>query len=267
MKPLILKILTTIKPPNSSLGKKVAVCILFALLIFSIPAFGDYTPVFQSFEPGHAQILGNIYGDGTPFVGQGDYLGNGAWTEFVSPDGSLIARRVHDFNNLVTDQIWSCDANVYAKAKYAGLYQSFGWNQGGTTGTNYEQLLTQADIGDSNGVSIDTMVDYLWGINPGYNRFFWSKPSENIDLRDHMVTYKIEPYQDFKFNSVFEPESSVWLLCFEDLSPWHCWADWDYNDFIVEVQCRIPEPTSMALLGFGSLLLNRGVRKFNKKRE
>ena len=264
MKLLILKMLTAIKQPNNTLVKKSVVCMLSVLLIFSIPALGDYTPVFQSYEPNHAQILGNIYGDGTPFIGQGDYLGNGVWTEFVSPDYSIIARRVHDFNNPVTDQIWSCDAEVFAEAKYAFMYQSFGWNQGGTTGTNYDELLTEADIGDSNGVFVDALGDYLWGIHPDYDRYFWSKPSENFDLRDHMVTYKIEPYQDLQFNSVFEPQSSIWLLCFEDLPPWRCQKDWDYNDFIVEVQCRVPEPATIALLGLGSLVLVKRKSRISK---
>ena len=256
MKRLFLKLI--------EMKKKTVVCLLFALM-FSVSAFGDYTPVLQSGEPNHAQILGDIYGDGTPFIGQGVYLGDGAWTEFVSPGGTIIARRIHDFNDFLTDQIWSCDAEVFAKAKNAGLDQSFGWNQGGIVGDNYEELLTDANIGDLSGVAIDANGDFLWGIQPtGYE--FWSLQSENSDQMDHMVTYKIEPYNDGldQFNAIAGPQISVWLLCFEDLPSWHFQNDWDFNDFVVEATCRVPEPTTIALFGLGSLLLSRS-RRFNKK--
>ena len=171
--------------------KRGAVFVLSALLTFSVSAFGGFTPVLQSGEPNHAQILGDIYGDGTPFIGQGLYLGQGAWSEFLSPGGSLIARRVNDFVDDVpvpTDQVWACSSpEVFAKAKYAGLEQSFGWNQGGTLGGNYDELLNEDDIGNP-GVLVGASGDFLWGIQPGPYEF-WSKRSENPDLKDHMVTY------------------------------------------------------------------------------
>ncbi len=241
--------------------KRIAVTVVLALLTFSLSAFGGFTPVLQSAEPNHAQVLGDIYSGGTPFTGQGVDLGDGAWTEFLSPDGNLIARRVHDFEDLapvLTDQVWTCSAEVLAKAKYAGLNQSFGWNQGGTSGSNYEELLTDANIGDLVGVLLESPGDFLWGIQPHSSDFsesyeWWSKQDQNNDQTDHMVTYQIvsDGISATTLNS--EPEETVWLLFFEDLPDE---TDWDYNDFVVEVTC-IPEPATVCLLGLGTLSLLR----------
>ena len=54
----------------------------------------------------------------------------------------------------------------------------FGWNQGGTSGGNYEELLNEGDIGSFVGVPVESPGEYLWGIKPGYYKF-WSKQSEN----------------------------------------------------------------------------------------
>ncbi len=235
--------------------------LVFALLAFSVPALGAFTPVLQSGEPNHAQILGSIYGDGTPFIGQGDNLGNGAWSEFVSPNSLLIARRVHDFVENVpvpTDQVWTCSADVFAKAKYAGLNQSFGWNQGGVSGGNYEELLNEGDIGNLVGVPVESPGEYLWGIKPSCYKF-WSKQSENIDQKDHMVTYRIESYRPSVSDLIPRSDSAVWLLFFEDLPSFRCKSDWDYNDFVIEVNC-VPEPTTIMLLGFGTMGLLRRKR-------
>lgn len=231
---------------------------MIIVLSLSVYALGAFTPIYAPppGEASHAKILGEIYDGGTDFIGAGAPLNYGMWSEYSSADNSIIAYRIDDD----FDQIWSMDSIVEAKAKYAGQNQSFGWDQGALDGTNYTELLTDADIGDP-GVYVATSGDFLWGLKSTGslgNYLWWSNQSLNYDGKDHMVTYKIEG-----LNTGYE----VYLLFFEDLPTYdrkQCpLADWDYNDFVVEVS-QVPEPTSIAILGFGvlaSLMHRRGSLK------
>ena len=205
-------------------------------------------------EPSYAQILGDIYG-GT-FTGSGTDLGYGMWTVFSN--STVTAHRINDLNgeietlNIITngpddvDQIWTNGtAIVTAEAKHAWLFQSFGWNGGGT-GTNYYELVTKVgQVSDPFQIS----GDFLWGGRP-YDDcpyLWWSKNSNNWDSgSDHMVTYKITGLQTNR---------TVWLVFWEDL-PTDNPSDFDFNDFVVEIRA-IPEPGSMLLLGLGALALLR----------
>jgi hypothetical protein len=205
-------------------------------------------------EANHATILSGIYG-GT-FTKQTSPL-SGLLVDYSN--GSITARRAYDHDdesvslNLLTqildgevDQIWTDgSAIITARAKYAGLNQSFGWNGGGT-GTTYEQLLSDANLGQE-GVTFNVGGDFLWGYKPdGYQ--WWSLNSKNSD-EDHFVTYKIEG-----LDGPFYENKTVWLLFMEDLPLAD--ADKDYNDFVVEISA-IPEPATIALLLLGGLLLRK----------
>ncbi|MGB8227217.1 MAG: PEP-CTERM sorting domain-containing protein, partial [Sedimentisphaerales bacterium] len=232
---------------------------LFAIFVASASAqnFG-YTSVCAppDGEANHATILSGIYG-GT-FTKQTSPL-SGLLVDYSN--GTITARRAYDHDdeavslNLLTqtldgevDQIWTDgQATITAKAKYASLNQSFGWNGGGT-GIAYEQLLSDANVGQE-GVTFNVDEDFLWGHKPdGYQ--WWSLEENNSDCKDHFITYKIE--------GLGGPDV-VWLLFMEDLPLSQ--ADRDYNDFVVEISA-IPEPATIALLAFGSLLLRK--RNSNK---
>jgi hypothetical protein len=233
--------------------KLITICAVAAMVIVSASSavFGlSYTTISNPpiGEANHAQILHTIY-DGGTFSKSGVNYSN----------GSTTALRVYDFGNdaiklnLFTgtpndiDKIWTDGVStVTAKAKYASLSQSFGWNQGGILGNNYEELLTDTDIGDP-GVPVEPSGDFLWGIHPG-SSYWWSRQNENNDQMDHMVTYQIA--HDGISGAFLNSEPKVWLLFFEDLPS----NDWDYNDFVVEVTC-IPEPATICLLGLGALSL------------
>lgn len=233
--------------------------LFMATLVILLPfsSFAVLTPVYAppAGEEPHAKILGDIYSGGTSFIGTGTPLNYAVWSQYTSADNSIIAYRVDD----ALDQIWNTDCVVSAKAKYAGQNQSFGWDEGALNGTNYNQLLTDADIILGTNVLVNTgEVSFLWGLKSTGsmgNYLWWSKTSLNYDGKDHMVTYRIEG---------LNTDCEVYLLFFEDLPKYdykgHTLADWDYNDFVVEI-CQIPEPASIALLGLGviiSMLKRRG---------
>ena len=153
------------------------------VVLFAVSAFGNdfgYTSVASppGGEKNHAQILQDIY-DGT-FTKSGVNYSN----------GTISARRAYDFDdlsiklNLLThtldgevDQIWTDgEAILTAKAKYASLHQSFGWNGDSGTGTTYYALLTQEDIGNG-GVALTVHGDFLWGCWPT-QRYEWKDDPE-----------------------------------------------------------------------------------------
>jgi hypothetical protein len=226
--------------------------IIVGVIVFTVPTvLGGfiYTNVASppSGEKNHARILGeDIYG-GT-FTKSGLNYSN----------GTITANRVYDHDdetiftlNLLTqtlvsevDQIWTDGtATVTAKAKYASLSQSFGWNGGGT-GTTYIPLLTHADIPTQREVDLEIDGDFLWGYHPdGYQ--WWSLNGNNSDGKDHFVTYKIEGLGG---------SGVTWLIFMEDLPLSQ--ADRDYNDFVVEITA-IPEPATICLLAIGALLLRK----------
>lgn len=145
--------------------------------------------------------------------------------------------------SLDIDQIWTDGiATVTAQAKYAALGQSFGWNGGGTVGAGYIELLTEADIGGA-GVQINVTGDMLWGVSPSSGDMFWSLDSENNDTFDHLITFKVL--------GLTGPETT-WLLFWEDLPA--TGSDFDYNDFVIEVQA-VPEPGTGLLLAMGMSML------------
>jgi hypothetical protein len=224
-------------------------------LFFCAPAMAElgYSDWVENGEPTMVAIFSGIYG--------------GTWTNGGPhyTNGDITAYRVYDFDdgeetvNLIDgdqfdiDQIWTDGiATVTAQAKYAGLGQSFGWNQGeGVDGlaTNYYELLTDADIGGDPEV-IDITGDFLWGTQPNGDEF-WSKMSLNADGgSDHLISFFID--------GASVEDESVWLLFWEDL-PSPGW-DQDYQDFVVEIRA-VPEPMTICLFGLGGLALLRKRRK------
>jgi hypothetical protein len=80
---------------------------------------------------------------------------------------------------------------------------------------------------------------------------WWSLQSANgVGALDHIVTYKIEGADLYG--------EVMWLMFMEDspTSP----ANWDFNDFVVEVTV-VPEPATICLFGLGGLALLRKRKK------
>ncbi len=221
-------------------------------------AIGYYTDIKipPSNGKSHYEILEDLYG-GT-FTASGlDFVGS----------GGVNAYRAYDYDseteftlNMLTgdqtgiDQIWTDGiAFVTAEAKYSamGHSQSFGWNEGGTGTGTYTELLT--DVGTSGYMPV--YGDFLWSyrLDPGEpsEEVWWSLQSENgVDAFDHIVTYKIEGADLYG--------ETMWLMFMED-SP-TAPANWDYNDFVVEVTV-VPEPATVLMFGLGGLALLRKRKK------
>ncbi|HEY7090824.1 MAG TPA: PEP-CTERM sorting domain-containing protein [Tepidisphaeraceae bacterium] len=254
---------------------------IFALMLCCAAApraaWAGYTPINPPpfGEDTHQEILSQIYG-GT-FVPLG--------LDFTN--GTVTATRVEDFTDpgeaktplqLVTsfgsdDQLWQSDFRfACAEAKFAVYKQDFGYFDGLTDNT-YHKLFDQDGLdynvtGDADLSSLSGKL-LRWG-RGGEDRVLSSRPSDNADGRDHMVTYLItgldEPGTLPSLRSQPPANLKRWLIFFEDKFQGEQGADFDYNDLVVEItatQVAIPEPASavsVAMLG-GFLLARRGRRQ------
>ncbi len=249
----------------------IGVLVTLVAALATTPAYGDFgfTTVNAppSGEKSHAEILGeDIYGgtftaDGYNYIGSGDSEGITAVRVYDYDD--LIYNTTHVYNHTENDvdQIWTDGVvTVTAYAKYALWEQSFGWNQGGTDGDDFKELVNYNDIG-KDGVSFEITEgqEFLWGLQAkGDDRCgwwdieheeWWSLESENgwcSYEEDHMVTYYMEGVS---------ADEAVWLVFWEDVK-FHDNSDRDYNDFVVEIRA-VPEPLTIGLLAFGALFLRR----------
>ena len=236
-----------------------AIIIAASSSAFADPGF-EYSPVGSppGGEKNHAQILGDTYLQN--FTPNGvNYVGNGGITAYrVYDRDDIIYNTTHVYNHLLTDvdQIWTDGAvTVTAYAKYASYNQAFGWNGGGTVGTNFIKLLDQTDLGGPGESFIITEgQEFLWGHQAWSRGWYqtekkewWSEESENSwhAEEDHMVTYYIDGA------SLTE---AVWMVFIEDEKLAD--SDCDYNDFVIEIRA-IPEPATIMLLGLGALALLR----------
>lgn len=228
---------------------------------FANPGWGYTEPINPppGDELNHAQILGDVYNQnftasGLDYVGDGDVTAIRVW-DFDDID--YYTAHVYNYEPNDVDQIWTDGAvTVTASAKYAWFEQAFGWNEGGTLGTNFTLLVDDTNIGQT-GVSFTITEDqeFLWGhqaktcswYEPGYE--WWSRESENGwcgSEEDHMVTYHIE--------GASTTGETVWMIFIEDDK--FIDSDFDYNDFVIEIRA-IPEPATICLLALGGLALRR----------
>jgi len=163
----------------------------------------------------------------------------------------ISLQRVNDAN----DGFWSLlggtsRSSVLARARFAGYKNVFGVIPGTDGGLDGFQVLSESlsrnGIADNSGTEIyfpELAGDFRLAIRTPSGQLWSSRASDNIDSKDHMVTWvdAKDPYHYF--------------VAFEDLK--FPGADGDYNDFVLELRnvidgpASVPEPGSLALIALG----------------
>lgn len=194
-------------------------------------------PIFN--EDTHQEIFSHVYG--SPFVPSGLNYTN----------GSITAVRVDDAVDQIWQDFWE-SANV--KAIFAANDQKFGYKLGDSGGSFVELINATGEdyavTGSANLTSVSAQT--LRWVRAGDGFAFSSKPTENTDGKDHMVTYQIQGLTDGK---------KTFFLFFEDLATGEPTADFDYQDLVIkltaipEPEANVPEPTSLGLLALGGMML------------
>jgi len=175
--------------------------------------------------------------------------------EIMNSDG-ISLQRVND----ASDGFWSLlgvasESSVLARARFAGYSSDFGVIPGTDGGLDGFQVLSGSlsgnGIADKSGTEIDftkidstkLVGDFRLAIRTPSGQIWSSSASDNIDSKDHMVTWvdTNDPYH--------------YYVAFEDLT--FPGADGDYNDFVLELRNvvdgpgSVPEPGSLALIALG----------------
>jgi hypothetical protein len=97
-------------------------------------------------------------------------------------------------------------------------------------------------------------INFLWALDPSGAPLWTSRPSQNRDSLDHMVTWQILGNEGNPDNNV-----GAFVIAWEDLRGG---GDRDFNDLIVEVDiASAPIPASVWLLGSGLLGLGGIARR------
>ena len=200
-------------------------------------AQAGFTTVQSPFpgEASHAEILGDIFG-GT-FVQNGNDFSNGA---------GVVVTRVDDDNDQTYDfaswsaealASWSCAGHGFGTAQDGSLLDIAGMQFGPVSGSINNQP-GGSDIKFARFGSIDGTVDVT------------TDPGDNPSGNDHVVTYT------YSINDV--QQADTYLLFFEDLPEGNTYADFDYNDLVVQITgSNVPEPSSLALIALGGAAMLR----------
>ncbi len=241
----------------------------------------DFIDTSRVGELTHKQILDMLLG--------GNFQSAGAHDLDFSNGGTYVRRIADDMNPVTqnkiaqvsffgdeTDQTWSGDfSGIEARYRFATYEQSFGYSPSDTT--NYTKLLdvTYQHYGSNYtpinvpGGSVDTGEGSIHWVRGRDNGLFSSNPTLNRDDRDHMITYEVfSQVSERQLISEDQPQYLIehtYLLFWEDQTEtanvhWYDVGDWDYNDLVVELRTQltpVPEPTSLAMMGIGSLALLR----------
>lgn len=170
---------------------------------------------------GHEGIIENLYG--------GDFNANG----LSFSNGSITAQRIADTGSS-NDQIFKAgNFSVKTVASFAAADQSFGYFAG-SNGGSYTNLFDvsgkgYAATGTANNVNVSG--DSLRFARSGSTGTQTSQDSDNFDLRDHLISYKI--------TGLNNQPSDVFLLFWEDLNAGRNQmpgkAASNYNDLVVQV--------------------------------
>ena len=163
------------------------------------------------------------------------------------------------------DQIWSpASGTATATAKFAAFTQDFGYIP-----QNNDGVFNRADFvhlfyvpGGTDGINLPATtatltsghVNFLWALDPSGAPLWTSRPSQNRDSLDHMVTWQILGNEGNPDNNI-----GAFVIAWEDLRGG---GDRDFNDLIVEVDiASAPIPASVWLFGSGLLGLGGIARR------
>ncbi len=188
-------------------------------------------------EETHAQILSHVYG------------GTFNLTDSVSySNGPITAQRVDDeFDRFFN----SGPYNAQAQAVFAWRSQTFGYLPGESGGSFHTLItVTGSDYnvqGTAEDIDLDGIIRFArWD----RDYLVTTRPLDNSDGLDHVVTYQIQG---------LDTNETVLMLFFEDSPASDRYADFDYNDLVVEVRflgdVNVPEPASLGLMAAPAFML------------
>ena len=251
--------------------------VLAAMALGGAQVLAGFTPINSPplGEDTHQAIFSAVYGGS--FVQNGLDYSNGAITAYRVEDFTDANFDLSDIQSLVPenaqgvlnadDQLWQADFQLAsAEAKFAAFQQRFGYYDG-LADTTYHELFEQTgyayDVAGSADITALAGKTIRWA-RGGEDRIVSSRPMDNADLQDHMVTYLIvdqnqnPPEQTPTVGRGASPRTLTWLLFWEDKFLGEQLADFDFNDLVVEITAAeseiVPEPASGAFLLAGLLL-------------
>lgn len=217
-------------------------------------------------EVDHHTILGTIYGGtfntlnsfngGTNFrstlgVVNGSVRNNAGTVASVIGNGTVTVTRVQDRNGVSNainqllfgggnDQRWSDGiVTAVAEAKYAGDTHTFGWQNTFGPGGVKTPILTTNNLNAPQVVSLSSA--FRWTLDTGIGNNLTSIEAENGF--DQLVVYDVTMPG---FNG------RKWLLFWEDRKDGQSFADYDYNDAVIEITV-VPLPAPVLAAGAGLL--------------
>ncbi len=197
-----------------------SVALVLFLVLGTIPALADTTPVQTSNEPSLDQpggILDQLYG-----------LGN------------LV--RIDDSNADPIDQLWTImgPAGATATARFAGLTPDFGFFPGENPSAAFVSLFVVGGSGFVTGPTVTFMPSqtgstFRFGVSVSSGDLWSTRPSDNSDAYDHAVTWQIVS------SDAAHPSNPIgaFAVGWEDLPvaapPAPTDLEPDYNDLVLEI--------------------------------
>ncbi|MCC6681386.1 MAG: DUF4114 domain-containing protein [Phycisphaeraceae bacterium] len=191
-------------------------------------------------EDTHAEIFSQLYG------------GTFSVTDSVSfTNGAITAQRVDDENDLLfSGEMFDAES----QAVFATRSQTFGYMPGASGGTFQQLIAVTGNQYNVSGAVANMQVNAPIRLARMDNDYLvTSQPSDNSDGLDHMITYSIQG---------LNTTQQVMVIFFEDLPQQDSFADFDYNDLVVELRlAEIPEPGTISMLaGLVLMVMPRRLR-------